>query len=200
MCVAGPAEQMATYADLLALPDDVRAEVLGGQVTTAPAPLPRHARAQRSLGHYIGGPFDDDDGVGGPGGWWIFVEVDIELGTHDVVRPDLSGWRRERLPRPGSERPIHVTPDWVCEVLSPSTAMLDRGPKRDLYHQHGIPWYWLVDTEARLVEVFRRTEPEGWQLVGAFGDGQTSAMPPFEAIEVPIGRLFLPRDADGASD
>src|SRR5690349_16010734 len=111
----------ATYADLLSLPDDTRAEIIAGTIMTMPAPLPRHSRVQRVLSRLVGGPFDDDDGAGGPGGWWILLEVDVELDVHDVVRPDLFGWRRERLADPWDTRPIAVSPDWICEVLSPST-------------------------------------------------------------------------------
>ena len=111
-----PARRRARYDDLLALPEEVHAEILGGEITTLPAPRPRHSKPQGALRRFIGGPFDDDDGFGGPGGWWIFVEVDVQLGD-DVVRPDLSGWRRERWPEPDT-RPIQVVPDWVCEVLS----------------------------------------------------------------------------------
>src|SRR5687767_11118517 len=110
------ASRPPTYADLLALPDDVRAEILDGEIVALPAPRPRHSKPQGALRRFIGGPFDDDDGFGGPGGWWIFVEVDIQLGA-DVVRPDLSGWRRARLPEP-DVRPITVVPDWVCEIVS----------------------------------------------------------------------------------
>src|ERR1700712_5296889 len=113
--MASPQRKLATYADLLALPADTRAEVLGGDVILSPATLPRHSKAQGSARRFLGGPFDDDDGRGGPGGWWIFVEVDVALGPHDVVGPDLSGWRRDRLTQPGSLRPIEVVPDWVCE-------------------------------------------------------------------------------------
>src|SRR5689334_15896424 len=95
-----PAARLATYADLLKLPDDVRAEIVAGQILTSPAPLPKHSKAQGALRRFVGGPFDDDDGHGGPGGWWIFVEVDVAFGAHDVVRPDLAGWRRERLSDP----------------------------------------------------------------------------------------------------
>lgn len=84
-----------------------------------PCAAARHAHVQRAVGRFVGGPFHDDDGRGGPGGWWIFVEVDVALGPHDIVRPDLADWRRERLPRPGAVRPIPIAPDWVCEVLSP---------------------------------------------------------------------------------
>jgi Uma2 family endonuclease len=193
--MAAPARRFATYADLLALPDDVRAEVLAGQVVTAPAPLPRHSKAQRAMGRFVGGPFDDDDGHGGPGGWWIFVEVDVQLGTHDVVRPDLAGWRRVRLPRPGNQRPITTPPDWVCEILSKSTAARDRGIKRELYARSGIPHYWLIDVEARVLEAFELREGR-WLLSGTYDDSALARIEPFAAIELPVGRLFLPREED----
>ena len=120
--MAPPGPKLATYADLLALPDDVRAEVLAGEIVVSPSPSARHATVQRTVSRFVGGPFHDDDGRGGPGGSWILVEVDVALGRHDIVRPDISGWRRERLPRPAAKRPIEVVPDWVCEVLSPSNA------------------------------------------------------------------------------
>jgi Uma2 family endonuclease len=107
---------------------------------------------QRTVSSFIGRPFHDDDGRGGLGGWWIFVEVDVALGRHDIVRPDLSGWRRERLPRPAATRPIEVVPDWVCEVLSPSNAAHDRVKKRALYARAGVAYYWLIDPEARVLD------------------------------------------------
>jgi hypothetical protein len=124
------AKKLATYDDLLALPEDVKAEVIHGVLVKPPAPLPRHSSVQRKLARYVGGPFDDDDGAGGPGGWWILLEVDVRLGLHDIVRPDLAGWRRERLPDPWDTRPIDVVPDWICEIVSPSNAGTDRVTKR----------------------------------------------------------------------
>jgi len=61
------ARKLGTYEDLLAYPEDARVELIHDSVVTAPAPLPRHARAQRFLGSTINGPYDDDDGFGGPG-------------------------------------------------------------------------------------------------------------------------------------
>lgn len=116
--MTGAASRFATYEDLLALPEDTRAEVLSGHVVALPGPSPRHSRAQGALRRLIGGPYDDDDGRGGPGGWWILIEVDVRLAPHDIVRPDLAGWRRERLPSPWDERPIEVAPDWIGEVIS----------------------------------------------------------------------------------
>jgi Uma2 family endonuclease len=193
--MASPQRKLATYADLLTLPADTRAEVLGGDVILSPAPLPRHSKAQGSARRFLGGPFDDDDGRGGPGGWWIFVEVDVQLGPHDVVRPDLAGWRRDRLLQPGLKRPIEVVPDWVCEVLSPSTAARDRITKRRLYAQAGIPFYWLIDPELRAVEALALRDGV-WVELGVFDDTSTVRIAPFDAIELEIGRLFLPKEAE----
>ncbi|HWL85290.1 MAG TPA: Uma2 family endonuclease [Polyangiaceae bacterium] len=188
--MADAARRPATYADLLALPDDVRAEIIDGQIVTMPAPLPKHSKPQGALRRYIGGPFDDDDGFGGPGGWWIFLEVDIELGS-DVVRPDLSGWRRARLPNPGDERPIRIAPDWVCEILSPSNSTHDRITKRRIYARHRVSYYWIVDPIVRTLEAFA-LEGERWYDAGSYDETETARIPPFEAVEIPIGRLFLP--------
>jgi Uma2 family endonuclease len=193
--MAQPAGKLATYSDLLRLGEDVRAEVLAGEIVALPAPVPRHSKSQGSLRRFVGGPFDDDDGFGGPGGWWIFVEVDVQLSPHDVVRPDLSGWRRERLPQPGSARPIETAPDWVCEVLSPSTAAVDRVTKRALYARHGVRHYWLVDPEARTLEALELDHGR-WLELGAWGEGAVARIAPFAELELTLARLFLPREAD----
>jgi Uma2 family endonuclease len=190
-----PAGKLATFDDLLDLDESVRAEILGGQIVTTPAPLPRHSKAQGALRRFVGGPFDDDDGLGGPGGWWIFVEVDVRLTPHDVVRPDLAGWRRERLPRPGNLRPIDVVPDWVCEVASPSTGAIDRVAKRALYARHGISPYWIIDPDARTLEALELTNGR-WVEVGAWDETSKARIAPFTEIEIDVGRLFLPHDAD----
>jgi Uma2 family endonuclease len=134
-------------------------------------------------------------GAGGPSGWWIFAEVDVSLGPHDVVRPDLSGWRRERLVRPGTVRPIEVVSDWVCEVVSPSTAARDRVTKRNLYARAGIPYYWIIDPDARVLEALSLRDGV-WLECGVYDDSATARIPPFEAIELEVGRLFLPREAE----
>lgn len=185
-----PAEKRATYEDLLALPEGTRAELMGGEIVVLPAPMPRHLRTQRALGRWIGGPFDDDDGFGGPGGWWLIPECDVRL-AEDVVRPDLAGWRRARLPEP-DVRPIEVVPDWICEVLSPTSAAYDRVTKRRLYGATGVAFYWIVDPEARTLEAYR-LEGERWVEVGSYDEHDVARIPPFEAIEIPIARLFLPR-------
>jgi len=191
-----PVRTPATYDALLALPEGVRAEIVDGALVTPPAPLPRHSLAQRAASRFIGGPFDDDDGRGGPGGWWILLEVDVRLGPHDVVRPDLAGWRRERLPAPWDQRPIDAVPDWICEIVSPSNAAHDRVTKRRLYATHAVPYYWIIDPGARTVEALRfDAAANAWVEVGSYDDASLARIAPFEAIELEVGRLFPPKGA-----
>ncbi len=192
-----PARKLATYADLLALPEGARAEILDGVIVTPPAPMPRHSKPQGALRRFVGGPYDDDDGYGGPGGWWIFVEVDVELEPHEVVRPDLAGWRRSRLSLP-DRRPITIAPDWVCEILSPSTAAQDRVTKRALYARHAVGHYWLVDPDARTLEALELRDGR-WMDAGTYDATAQARIPPFERVELAIGRLFLPVEAGQAA-
>lgn len=189
-----PLRRPASYQYLLALPEDVRAEILDGEIVVSPSPLPRHSKTQGSLRTFIGKPFDDDDGHGGPGGWWNLLEVDIELGAHDVVRPDLSGWRRARLPNPWDTRPLTVAPDWICEILSPSNEPHDRVKKKNLYARAGVPFYWIVDPVARLLEAYR-LENGHWVDVGSYDHTGLARIAPFEAVELELERLFAPPPA-----
>jgi Uma2 family endonuclease len=182
----------ATYEALVGLPEGVRAEVIGGQVDVAPSPLPEHGRAQRAIGRFIGGPYDDDHERGGHGGWWILPEVDVRLGPHDIVRPDIAGWRRERLPSPWGQRPLDVAPDWVCEIISPSNAAHDRVTKRRLYASYAVPYYWLVDPLARTLEALR-LDNGVWLELGVWGHGDIARIEPFATVELDISRLFPPR-------
>lgn len=189
-----PARRSATYADLLALADDVRAEILGGTIVTSPAPLPRHSHVQQALARFVGGPFHNDDGRGGPGGWIILLEVDVRLEPHEVVRPDVSGWRRERFTEPWDKRPLEVVPDWTCEIVSPSYARWDRVYKRNLYAKHGVGFYWIADPVERTLETMR-LEGESWMETGSYDAASVARIPPFDAIEIEVGRLFAPVSA-----
>ena len=185
------AAKLATYADLVALPEGERAEVIAGQLRTAPSALPKHSRAMRALGAAIGKPFDDDDGRGGPGGWWILLEVDVRLTDHNIVRPDLAGWRRERLSDPWDTLPLAVVPDWICEILSPSNAAHDRVTKANLYARHGVQHLWLLDPSERILEAFELCG-EMWTRIGSYDETATAKVKPFDAVELVVGGLFPP--------
>lgn len=189
----------AGWEDLLLLGEDRYHEVLGGQLVQKASPTAGHGRVQASLGASIGGPFDFGDGGGRPGGWWILSEVEVLLSPKNIVRPDLAGWRRQRLARPDAEYPVRVLPDWICEIVSPSDARRDRVVKAALYAEHGVPHYWIVSPEDHVVEAFALgpegdAQPRQWVRLGAWSDGDLARIQPFDAVELDVGRWFFPRD------
>ncbi len=106
--------------------------------------------------------------------------------------PDLAGWRRERVPKlPAPEEPfMTLAPDWVCEVLSPSTVTVDRKRKLPIYRREGVAHAWLVDPRARTLEVFRR-EPSGWLRTATHAGAETVRAEPFDAVPLGLGSLWL---------
>jgi Uma2 family endonuclease len=180
-------EQPATWADLRALPEERHAEIVRGTIVEKAAPTFDHGSAQFALGESLVGPYQG--GRGGPGGWWFGTEVDIELEPHEVYRPDVAGWRRDRVPERLREWPVRVRPDWVCEVLSPSNARIDLGPKLVTYHRAGVGHYWVIDPEHRTLTVYRATS-EGYLVAVVGGLEDILRAPPFEAVEINVARLF----------
>ncbi|MDX2289952.1 MAG: Uma2 family endonuclease [Hyphomicrobiaceae bacterium] len=176
----------ATYADIEALPPHVVGEILFGVLHTHPRPAPRHARASSRLGVELGGPFDR--GRGGPGGWVILDEPELHLGSQIVV-PDLAGWRRERMPILPDTPWLEIAPDWVAEVLSPSTQRYDRTDKLAIYAAFGVAHAWYVDPIAQTLEVFAQ-EGGKWLLAATFKDDDAVTAPPFEVHTFGLGVLW----------
>lgn len=138
----------------------------------------------------LGGAFQFGFG-GGPGGWVTLAEPRIRFGDECRV-PDFAGWRRERYLRPDASRPYEVTPDWVCELLSKSTAVEDRTEKLPLDAKHGVRHAWILDPIAQTLEVFL-LEGDHWVLAQTFGADATVRAEPFEAIAMDLTLLWGPR-------
>ena len=155
----------ATYEDVLSAPENKVAEILDGELFLSPRPAPRHAVACSSLNGALV-PFVD--GQKGPGGWWILFEPELHFGE-DVVVPDLGGWRRERLPAIPDTAFFSLAPDWVCEVLSPSTERIDRGRKLRIYAGAGVAHAWFVNPVERTLEVLRLWDGV-WTIVAVCTD------------------------------
>lgn len=181
-----PLKKHATYADLVAVPENFIAEILGGELYASPRPLFSHARLASALGVLLGGPFQF--GIHGPGGWLIVHEPELHLGA-DVVVPDLAGWRAERAPAASAADYPTIAPDWICEVLSPSTETIDRTKKLKIYAREGVGHAWLMSPSLSTLEVFRR---DGWRwLVVATHEGsQRVRAEPFGAIDLELGALW----------
>lgn len=176
----------ATYQDVLDAPPHKVAEVIAGSLHAHPRPASRHAWASSGIGAKIGPPFNYGDG--GPGGWWIVFEPELHL-AEDIVVPDLAGWRRETMPEYPDAAYFTIAPDWVCEVLSPSTRRLDLSEKRALYAREGVRHLWFVDPDARTLEAFELRDGQ-WVLLGTLAGDAPVSLPPFDAITFPLDALW----------
>lgn len=186
----------AGYRDVLDAPPDKVAEVVHGRLHTMPRPSMFHAKVGSSLVRKLGGFFHDDGDGGGranPGGWWIIYEPEVHFGkepSEDILVPDIAGWRQERMPEyPDDAAYATLAPDWVCEILSPSTRHLDLTGKSDIYAREGVPHFWLVDPETRSLEAFELREGEWTQIASLAGEARVS-VPPFDAASFPLGTLW----------
>lgn len=190
--MAEPARRLASYEDVLDAPPHRVAQVVKGELHLHPRPASPHAVASSALGEELGPPFKR--GRGGPGGWILLDEPELHLGA-DILVPDLAGWRRERMPAVADTAYFTLAPDWVCEVLSPGTARLDRAGKLPIYAREGVRHVWLVDPALRTLEVLRR-EGGGWLLVDVHADDARVRAEPFDAIELELGALWA--DMEGS--
>ncbi|MEW5982928.1 MAG: Uma2 family endonuclease [Acidobacteriota bacterium] len=181
-----PFDRPATYEDLAALPDTMVAEIVDGELHASPRPALPHARAYSALGVLVGGPYDH--GIGGPGGWWILDEPELHLGP-DVLVPDLAGWRRSRMPNVPDAPFSSVAPDWVCEVLSPSTTALDRKQKLAIYAREQVAHAWLVDPAARTLEILR-LEHGRWSILDVHAGSAVVRAEPFSEVDLDLAALW----------
>jgi Uma2 family endonuclease len=184
--MAQPKPKRATYADIEALPPNVVGEIAFGVLHTHPRPAPKHVRASSRLGIVLGNPFDL--GSGGPGGWVFMDEPELHLGEHVIV-PDIVGWRRERLLELPETAYFETPPDWVCEVLSPSTQRFDRTDKLAIYAAFGVGHCWYVDPAVRTLEVLALQSGK-WLIAATFKDTDAVAAPPFEAHTFALDMLW----------
>ncbi len=180
----------ANVSDLLQIPEEERFhEILSGELVEKASPSAEHGDAQSWLSALLKPSFARPSGSEPPGGWWIMTEVEVELEPTEVVRPDLVGWRRERVPERPSGSPVRARPDWLCEILSAGSARTDTVRKMRLYHRAQIPHYWIVDPSRETLTVYRHTS-EGYLVALVATRGERARLEPFAAIELPIGLLF----------
>jgi len=186
MSITSTIRQHATYEDILALPPNMVGEILAGELHAHPRPAGSHGGAASVLGAYLNLAFEV--GQLGPGGWWIIDEPELSLGVDpgfDPVVPDIAGWRLQSMPERYTAPQVHVSPDWVCEVLSPGTARADRMLKMPFYARAGVGHLWLVDPLLETIESYR-LEGERWLHLTTVGGDDTVRLEPFEAFEADL--------------
>lgn len=174
-----------TYADLEALPPHVVGEILTGELYASPRPASPQAWAGSRLIGLLG---TFDLGTQGSGGWTLLSKPELHLGP-DVLVPDLAAWRRERLPVLPRTAALKLAPDWVCELLSPSTEARDRVLKLPIYAREGVEFVWLVDPDVRTLEVFHLTGPH-YTLLASYAENAPVRAEPFATLEFSLGVLW----------
>lgn len=183
------ARRLENVEDYLALAGDQRKELIRGSIVDKAEVTGEHALTQGCTYSLVRGPFQRrSGGGGGPGGWWFFTELEVQLGA-EVFKPDVCGFRRERMPEPSRGRPERIVPDWVCEILSPSNQQRDRVEKLQSYFAAGVPHYWIIDPLAGTLEVLRRLEL-AYAVVLTAHRNQRVRPEPFEAVEFIIDELL----------
>lgn len=186
--MAGVAHKLGTlWEQLCALPPSQVGEIVDGELFASPRPSGPHSRVASKLGARLDGPFDS--GEGGPGGWIILDEPELHLGD-SVLVPDLAGWRRERLPHvPEDAAAFELAPDWICEVLSPSTGTLDRVRKLPAYAREGVRFAWLLEPLQRTLEVFQ-LQGQAWRTVCSWEGNVRVRAVPFDVVELDLSALW----------
>lgn len=182
-----PPSARATYQDLLDAPEGMVAEIIRGELRLQPRPGGRHIRSEGRLFSQIDRPFMLRPW--GPGSWTILQEPKIEFDEENVYDPDIAGWRFETMPQLPETSKFTTTPDWVCEVLSPSTYRTDRTSKKEVYAQHGVGHYWIIDPRAMSLEVFELRSGRWVELASASGE-EVVSFAPFEDIQVDLSYLW----------
>ncbi|HEX8705936.1 MAG TPA: Uma2 family endonuclease [Myxococcaceae bacterium] len=182
-----PSRRKATYEDLEGVPSNCVGEIVVGELYVSPRSGATQARAVFRLCGALS-PFDQNSQGQGPGGWVLLFEPELHL-SGDALIPDLAGWRRERMPELPDTAALELAPNWVCEVLSPSTEALDRAKKMGSYAREGVKHLWLADPRPQLLEVYR-LEQGRWSLIGSHLGNVTVQAEPFEELALELGPLW----------
>lgn len=183
-----PARKFPTYEDIMALDEGIRAEIINGQVETSAAKPNFGHRHVTSVVHLsIGSRFGGEDS-----GWIIEIEPDVQFGRN-ILSPDLAGWKRARRENLSPlESLVTVVPDWVCEILSPSSGRRDRVEKFKVYQDHGVGHYWIIDPLNQTIEAFKNNTPgAAWERIGVWGGTDKARIEPFSELELDLERFWV---------
>jgi len=182
------AKKLATFEDLLSVPEDQRAELINGEIIYNALPtVQRHGIAQGELRGILH-PLSRRGG-GGDGGWWIVTEAGVRYSAHDACVHDLAGWKRQRMPEPLDDVYVTLTPDWVCEIPSPSNRNHDLVRKKAILHKAQVPYYWVIDLADKILAV-HRWHADGYLNIANCVAGDRVKLAPFEEVEVDVSYLM----------
>ena len=181
---------LKTLDDIFAMPEEEqrRYELIDGAIyPTKEANSGEHGGAQWALSSWLA-PYGRRPGKRLPGGWWFGTEVDIFFDIKNTFRPDVAGWRRERVPERPTGIPVRIRPDWVCEILSTNRSH-DLLKKKRVYHRYEVTHYWIIDPAEQTLSV-NRWSPDGYTEVMTGGFDEIIHPEPFEVLPLLVRVLF----------
>lgn len=172
-----------TYQDYLNLPEDRRYEILDGELLMSPSPSEKHQRVPLSLAVLLS-TFVKEHRLGR-----VYpAPFDVVLSETDVVQPDILFVSTDRVSIIG-EKAVHGAPDLLVEILSPATAERDRTVKAKLYGRAGVRELWLVDPDAKTLEILVNSET-GFRRDSLAASGQFASSPLFPELQIEVAKLF----------
>ena len=177
--------KLPSYEDILDLPDNMIGEIINGRLEIQPRPAPKHALTSSALGGELFHQFQRGDGSDG---WWILDEPELHIKEHILV-PDLAGWRKQRMPKLPETAWFELAPDWVCEILSPATAKIDRNEKMPIYASLNVQYLWLIDPVLQTLEVYCLHEGH-WLLQDNLKDDDKVCAIPFSEHTFLLSNLW----------
>lgn len=177
-----PAKHLATYQDVIDAPFNMRAELIEGDLYLQPKPRGVHQLVAGRIFERLGP-------VRNTGGWVILPDVELHIPM--TLAPDLSGWLAHNFTEPLDSAYFQTVPDWVCEILSPSTKSYDLGLKRRIYLESGVEWLWIVDPAERTLEIFEaKTDSSRWELLGTWDEKDVLGKAHPFALELDLTTLW----------
>jgi Uma2 family endonuclease len=165
-------------------PPGIRLELVDGEIAVSPSPIPAHGYTVLRLGALLVHHITQHD-LGR-----VYPDVDTIFGEHDVRRPDLLYFSKERLHLVG-KKAMEGPPDLCVEVISPSSGTIDRRDKFDQYARGGVAFYWIVDPKRKTIEAFALAGG-GYREAGKGSATDTVSVDPFPDLNIELADLWQP--------
>lgn len=175
----------ATFAEYEEAREEHRAQLIDGDLWIFAPASGGHQSASIELGTQLAPERDRVDGSG----WVILPDINLRLGPRNVFSPDLTGWRRSRMPSRPDSTYFDLVPDWVCEILSPSTRKFDLGTKREVYGKAGVAHLWFIEPAIQTITLYGLVGDK-YALIGSAQENDMVALAPFLDTTLDLGKLW----------
>ncbi len=114
--------------------------------------------------------------------------MSVKYSEHQVPCHDIAGWRKERVQQKPSGV-VDITPDWVCEIVSPGHISKDSVKILNLLMDNQVPYYWIVDPEEKSLTVYQFVK-DGYKVIVSIQEQSKVRLQPFPEIEFDLAYIF----------